>query len=254
MALDDKTRQEFLVHAREIVACLEAADDEGFMAVLDTLARTREVDLFNELGRMTRSVHETLNNFKLDTRITSLAEEEIPDAKERLNYVITMTEQAANRTMDAVEETLPLAEKLGERSEEYLSAWKRFRGREMPVEEFRELSRDLEAFFEQATSDIQSIRSSLSDVLMAQDYQDLTGQIIRRVITMVQEVEDQLVELIRIAGKRLAPEAQKTELSAQEQEKEDNRKGVGPAVPGVDAGDVVSSQDEVDDLLSSLGF
>jgi chemotaxis protein CheZ len=252
LPLDDKARAEFLTHAREIVARLEAADDEGFMAALDTLARTRETDLFNELGKLTRSLHETLTGFQLDSRISALAEKDIPDAKERLNYVITMTEQAANRTMDAIEEMLPLAETLGERTEKYASAWKRFRGREMPVDEFRELSRELDGFFEQASTDIQQLRGSLSDVLMAQDYQDLTGQIIRRVITMVQEVEEQLVELIRMAGKRLAPES--TEEDAQLKEEDDNRRGVGPAVPGVDKGNLVSSQDEVDDLLSSLGF
>lgn len=252
MNLDDGTRQQLLDLARRAVEMLEQRDDEGFAGLLDELARTRETDLFVELGRMTRSLHSTLNSFRLDSRITALAEDEIPDAKERLNYVITMTEQAANRTMDAIEETLPLAEKLGERAESYRAAWQRFRGREMQVDEFRELSRELDSFFDTSMKDVETIRGNLSDVLMAQGFQDLTGQIIRRVINMVHEVEENLVELIRIAGKRLAPEAMGAADKA-DQELEDNRRGVGPAVPGVDSG-TVSSQDEVDDLLSSLGF
>ena len=89
---------------------------------------------------------------------------------------------------------------------------------------------------------------------MAQDYQDLTGQIIRRVITLVQDVENSLVELVRITGQRMQPSAVAEVSAEKEKEKEKDIEACGPAVPGVDKGDIVSSQDDVDDLLSSLGF
>jgi chemotaxis protein CheZ len=89
------------------------------------------------------------------------------------------------------------------------------------------------------------MKTNLNDVLMAQDFQDLTGQIISRVITLVEEVEGNLVELIRLTGDRFIKpqDAPETDTAAE-----------GPHVPGVGRTDVVADQDEVDDLLSSLGF
>jgi len=90
---------------------------------------------------------------------------------------------------------------------------------------------------------------------MAQEFQDLTGQILRRVITLVQEVEDNLVELIRLSGGEKAEVEPGASASKETKNTEDILKGVGPQVPGVgDDGGAVSGQDEVDDLLSSLGF
>lgn len=80
---------------------------------------------------------------------------------------------------------------------------------------------------------------------MAQDFQDLTGQIIRKVIDLVHDVEEKLVKLVRITGNKIEEETIV---------KEGREKLAGPAVPGLDQGDQVSGQDEVDDLLSSLGF
>ena len=89
------------------------------------------------------------------------------------------------------------------------------------------------------------MHASLSEVLMAQDYQDLTGQIIRKVITLVQNVEQKLVKLVRITGNKLDDSKGATD---------DKKELSGPAIPGLDQGDQVTNQDDVDDLLSSLGF
>lgn len=251
MGNDAEKRERCLVQARALVESLESGDHENCDRILEELSAVRETDLFVELGKMTRDLHDTLNGFQIDTRISNLAEKDIPDAKERLNYVVQMTEQAANKTMDAVERCIPLAETIGRRSTDFKTAWQRFRDREMTAEEFRQLSNELDEFFEQTGGDVDTLRSNLSDVLMAQDFQDLTGQVIRRVTSMVQDVEESLVGMIRIAGKRLAQDGANG-ASATPQEK-DNR-GTGPAVPGVSDVGVVQSQDEVDDLLSSLGF
>ena len=90
--------------------------------------------------------------------------------------------------------------------------------------------------------------------MMAQDFQDLTGQIIRRVINLVQEVEDNLVELIRLSGSVESAVADK--VPAQKSCPDGAvMQGLGPQVPGLgETAGAVSGQDEVDDLLSSLGF
>jgi chemotaxis protein CheZ len=86
---------------------------------------------------------------------------------------------------------------------------------------------------------------------MAQDFQDLTGQIIGRVINLVSDVEDSLVEIIKIGGNRLS----KSSPQKKEEEKKEEAVALdGPQVPGLESTTAVSGQDEVDDLLSSLGF
>ncbi len=238
-----------LAQARKLVAELEAGNGDAAASLVEDLAKSRESGLFHELGKMTRDLHEALNSFQLDSRMADLASVDIPDAKERLNYVITMTEDAANKTLGAVEETLPVAENMQRQARELHDKWTRFRSKEMSVEEFRELSKEVDTFLAFTVDSASKVNSNLSDVMMAQGFQDLTGQVIRKVITLVKEVEDNLVTLVRISGQRFKqPDESKTA-------KQCDSRGHGPQVPGVDKGtDVVSGQDDVDDLLSSLGF
>jgi chemotaxis protein CheZ len=232
--------------AKNLVEALEAKNTELVGDLIYKLTAERDAELFNEIGKLTREVHDALTGFHADSRISELTENDIPDAKERLNYVVTMTEQAAHRTMNAVEDSLPVAESMATKGEQLKTSWSQFRNKEMSSDEFRALCHELDDYFDNVGSQVSSIQSKLSEVLMAQDYQDITGQIIRRVIGLVQEVEGNLVGLIKVTGERYS--------SGEKKEKEDGIEAVGPAVPGVDTADVVSSQDDVDDLLSSLGF
>lgn len=259
--------EQTLNQARMLVEHIESGDEQAAQDALEELSKLRETDLYRELGKLTRELHDTLNSFKLDSRITDLAAQDIPDAKERLNYVINMTEQAANKTLNAVEESLPVSEQLQGRSEELGAQWERFRRREMSAEEFRELSRELDGYFAEVGQSAASLHSNLSDVLMAQDFQDLTGQIIRRVISLVQDVEQSLVDLVRLSGRAdglhtsaaavgaaAAAAAGGAAVAAAVEEVPDVE-AQGPHVPGIDEGEnVIQGQDEVDDLLSSLGF
>ncbi|OOG26220.1 chemotaxis protein CheZ [Thioalkalivibrio denitrificans] len=239
-----------LERARQLVAHMESGDDDSAGRLIEELGRMHESLIFQELGKLTRDLHEALNAFRTDSRLSEIAETDIPDAKERLNYVVTLTEQSAHRTLNAVEESLPMAESLAGRAGELSGVWERFKARELSAEEFRQLSADLGDFLNQTGRDAEVIRKNLSDVLMAQDFQDLTGQVIRRVINLVHDVEQNLVGLVRISGERLSTPEQK-----KKKPKQKSNKGTGPAVPGtVDGSDVVSGQDDVDDLLSSLGF
>ena len=250
MGHDAQTSKDRLTQVRALLEQLEQGNDDEAERLLDELMRQRETSLFLELGKLTRELHEALNAFLADSPLVKLANTEIPDAKARLNHVVSMTESAANRTLNAVEHSLPLSESIREQVEALAADWQRFRRRAMGADEFRDLTRRLDEFLGRTGADMARLHGSLSEVLMAQDYQDLTGQIIRRVINLVQEVEDNLVGLIRISGQRLTAEpraeaAVRATVGATVS---------GPAVPGVDHGELVQGQDEVDDLLSSLGF
>jgi len=243
-----------LEFAKKLVECIEQGNVDEAEQAMEELSALRESRLFQELGKLTRDLHDSMVGFQVDPKMTALAETEIPDAKERLNYVITMTEQAADKTLTAVESSLSLSDELREKASKLQGNWGRFRSRDMDVTEFRAMSGDLDEFFQWLNEKGPEISSKLSDIMMAQDFQDLTGQVIRRVITLVQDVEEGLVGLIRMTGQKKTGHGG-AEKNRQESGKDGTDiKAVGPVVPGVDQGNVVNGQDEVDDLLSSLGF
>ena len=238
--------KELLAQAEELIKEMQRGNEQNAAKLLDYVHTVRENTLFQEVGKMTRQLHDALESFRSDSRIDTLAEQEIPDARQRLSYVIEMTQKSADRTLNAVEETMPIADKITKQAGKLSQAWKRFRNRELSVEQFRELSGLIDTFLSDIEHDSAVMKDSLNDVLMAQDFQDLTGQIIKRVITLVEEVEGNLVELIRLTGDRFVKgvESQEPDIKAE-----------GPHVPGGNVKkDVVSNQDDVDDLLSSLGF
>ena len=244
--------------ARRLIDHLEVGDETAANEIIRQLRHPYERELFEELGKLTRDLHEALNSFRGDSRLVELTRDEIPDAKERLNYVVSMTEQATHRTLNALDEGMPLVESLHQRSLELTARWTRFRNRELSVDEFREFAKELDEFFIESGEETDRIRTLMSEIMMAQDFQDLTGQIIRRVIRLVQEVEENLVGLIRLSSSRMEPvKAMEQVMDAAEQAAHASAaKSFGPIVPNTQdaAVDVVSGQDDVDALLSSLGF
>ena len=243
-------RDLLLEKAQALLASLDSAEtsDQQLESMIDDLNNLRDNSLFKELGKMTREIHDSIMNFRMDNRIANLAEVDIPDAKDRLEYVITMTENAANTAMAVIEEGSPVAEKLGGQAGELKAQWEKFRRREMSPEELRTMGHDVEMFFDESEQMMSKLLAGFTEILMAQDFQDLTGQIIRQVINLVNEIESNLVQLVKIQGENLVREEPKAEKAGE-------TKLDGPQVPGKEtSSDVMKGQDDVDDLLASLGF
>lgn len=242
-------KQQLLAVSTRLIELIEKDDDNGIEKALDELVSIRESSLFQELGKLTRELHDSIRNFELDDRFNDIAETEIPDAKERLEYVLTMTEQSADKTLTAVEDSQPKIDALSQRLDDMENRWSRFMKKDLSADEFRQLASDIGEFLSDSKTVSGEISSNLNTVLMAQDFQDLTGQIIRRVINLVDDVESNLVNLIRLQGS----ETTSTE-SKEKTEKTGKDALEGPQIPGKEAADVMSNQDDVDDLLASLGF
>lgn len=240
-------KSDLLGLARELVAALEKGDEAESDRLIDQVAGLRETQLFQEVGRLTRQLHDTMVSFSVDSTITAMTEHDIPNAKERLQYVIAMTEQAADQTLTEVEKLLPVSQQLNDQAALLSSKWARFLDREMPLDEFKSMSSEISEHFEQSRQGLQLVQAGLNDILLAQGFQDITGQIIRKVIDLVHELETSMIKLISISG-------QKKTSSGPVVLGQQNLPG--PVVPGVDdrQGDVATNQDDVDDLLSSLGF
>jgi chemotaxis protein CheZ len=244
MTVDTVINDNVLATAERLVVEMRSGNEDQAAKALDELVRAREVSLFQELGKLTREFHDALASFRVDSRVSDLAEKDIPDARERLNHVITMTQNAADRTMSAVEHSLPLVEDIANVAVNLRAQWQRFQKREMNAQEFRELAKSIDSFLGTTETKSADLKSKLNDVLLAQDFQDLTGQIIKRVITLVEDVEANLVNLIKLSSQKVVPV----------NTPHDAIKAEGPVVPGVKTDGAVSGQDAVDDLLSSLGF
>lgn len=179
-----------------------------------------------ELQRVARDLQHALDEFRSDARLTQLAQQDVPDAKLRLEHVLKLTDDAAHRTLDLVEQSVPIADRtalLLKSAPELTGSAKTTAGLEMD-----------------------QLRSNLTEMLLAQGYQDLSGQILRGVMKLVGEIEMVLARLVAVTGNTES----RTPLAVNA-----NRASVvGPAVPGVTQGSVVGAQGDVDDLLSGMGL
>lgn len=225
---------------------IDEAEDE-ILSIANRLQK--KGDLYNAVGELTRDLHESLTRFVNDDRLQTIADVEMPDASERLKNIISMTGDAANATLDAVDASIPKIEELTHLLDELSPAWEQLMHGHIDRSAFVNLCHKVDELISKTRHSSEDVSQQLTSIMMAQGYQDLTGQMLHKVIGLVSEVEDKLVSFLLTFGKNTTPkgddaDALKEALSPQ-----------GPAVTAKDkeAG-VASSQDDVDDLLASLGF
>ena len=237
-----------LDQAKKLVELLESGQQEAADAVIAEIQNPINSELFAEIGKLTRQLHDSLRNFQVDSRLNDLAKADIPDAKERLSYVITRTEEAANKTMDAVEAIIPVVDTIAGQVTAVNPSWTKLMNNDLDLTEFKSLCLDIDLLLKNTGKETSHIHSLMTDVLMAQDFQDLTGQVIRKVIDLVIEVEESLINMLTAFGlsSELTEEKSMPEVGENLVE--------GPIVNTEQRDDVVEDQDDVDDLLSSLGF
>jgi len=257
-------QEEFGATIAALAGALAAGNEELFHQELDVLVERREHYLFGELRRLATGLETALIRFSVDSRLVDLAEKEIPDARHRLDHVIKMTDEAAHRTMDLVEQSGPLAERTARQAGELADVWHRFRTRTLEVNDFHDMLRRMDSFLDTTRNDMERVRGNLAEVLLAQGYQDLSGQIIRGVMKLVGELEAALGELVRLSsghGSREQANERANEKAGEPASESDRRGGAsssshgfGPQVPGIDRGPAVSDQQDVDALLSGLGM
>lgn len=238
-------------------------DDMGAVAEhIHQINHARDETLYFEVGRLTRALHTALRDFHLEIGLHSTVEvkhelSEMADARSRLNYVISMTENAANQTMDRVDEASPMLQHLIDESGAIQQAWQSLQS-QTPAQDAATvaLNERIQQLLTRVIGDGQAIHGRLTDILMAQGYQDLSGQVIKRVIELVSDVEQNLVRLVKLASNVEEVAGIKHANSDRVSERDDTRKlqAEGPQINQQDNQDVMSGQDDVDDLLSSLGF
>jgi chemotaxis protein CheZ len=197
--------------------------------------------MLNRIGQMTRGLHESLRGLGLDKMIEQAAHD-IPDARDRLNYVARMTEQAADRVLNATDVANPLQDEIAEQAAALEARWNKVMEVPSVKSEYNDAAQETLAFIHKTVENTTATKEQLMDIMMAQDFQDLTGQVIKKITVLAQEIEKQLVQILL----DYSPTAVKKET--------DGGLLNGPQIDPDNSVNVVSNQGQVDDLLDSLGF
>ena len=192
-------------------------------------------EIYRQLGQLTRLLHDTLEQLGVMPQL-QMAANGLPDARSRLNYVARKTGEAAEKVLNSVD-----AAKL---EQNRIAVQARRIGEAIVADPTRALSAgSLIDFVSEIDGASARIDRHLTDIMLAQDFHDLTGQVVAKVVTLAADLEDNLVKLLLQAAPADLPPRVAEPAALQ-----------GPVVDATGRSDVVSNQGEVDDLLASLGF
>jgi chemotaxis protein CheZ len=219
-----------------LLGAMESGNAAAFRHAFDELCAEMDSGLLPELKRITAKAQSALARFSAEARLDALAGHEVPDARKRLTHVVKLTDEAAHRTLDLVELCGPLVDEAARGAAQLLES------RNSPQWPSR-----AEEFLSRTRSGAEALRAHLSELLMAQGYQDITGQIIRSVIALVDELERVLGKLVQIAEG-----IEVTSLVRSLPTPLNWEQGLGPQVAGIANGDAVAGQDDIDALLSQM--
>ncbi len=226
----------FVVRHRGALAQLNHAyasgDETAFELALDELFASRKSMMLTDVQRLSESLLAALTRFRSESRIATMAVKDIPDARLRLDHVLSMTEEAAHRTLDIIEQSAPLADATARSAAELADT--------LDERSHQEIRR----FLTEVRGNAEQVRRNLTEVMLAQGFQDLTGQILRGVRTLVCEIETTLQELASLAGVTLRlPVLEEGSMVSPQ----------GPAIPNLTL-NAVTEQGDVDDLIAGLGI
>jgi len=247
MSKSDLLNARYRAHVAALQGALDAGDDVAFHHAFEQLREGMNVEFMPELRRITASAQEALRKFREETRLDDLAANEVPDARKRLAHVVKLTDEAAHRTLDLVEQSGPIVTQAARDAAELLEAWSAYPHRERVGDSL--WPERAHSYLERAVKETEQVRNNLNEMLMAQGFQDLTGQIIRGVISLVGELETMLGQLVRLSNGDETVRA----LRVLPATAPDLSRGVGPTVPGVNGAPAVSDQDDIDALLKNFG-
>ncbi len=222
---------------QDFLDALTSGDVERAEESLLVISTLGEKELFSEVGKITRNLHNAITEFKtmIDPKLKNMALEEMPEATDKLNWVVTKTEEAAERTIGLVEKNLSLQSEIVKRLDILEQFFQECEG---DCKEQQEALQYLRKVSEEMNVDFM-------DVILAQEYQDLTGQIIKKTINLVRELEADLVELIKVFGVKITPKKKSVRLLEKTGAEE-------PLAP--EEAETLKSQEDVDSLLQEFGF
>jgi chemotaxis protein CheZ len=200
-------------------------------------------EMFQKLGSITRQLHDALNELGY-TPVLKGTVEELPDARSRLEYIARLTGEAAEKVLNRVDEAKAEQERVIDHSKQLLDTLRRVPGLKWAMPELTDWSEKIQISAERTDT-------HLTDIMMAQDFHDLTGQVIKKVVALAATIEGQLLQLLLQAAPHALAHHEEGGPRAGASSREEL---AGPVVNPEGRTDVVTDQSQVDDLLASLGF
>ncbi|RJG05617.1 protein phosphatase CheZ [Noviherbaspirillum cavernae] len=198
--------------------------------------------MYERLGNIVRLLHDSLRELGYDRSLSDVASQ-ITDAQGRLEYIATLTEQAADKVLNAVDSGMPEQDELAKTAKDMDVRWTQLFEGKLSIEEFKRLAGDSKQFAATVTAATDAEKARLLDIMMAQDFQDITGQLIKKIVAITSAAERELAQLLRDN----APPEVKAAMAAEQQKPVELMQG--PATDGK-----AMAQDDVDSLLADLGF
>ncbi len=204
-----------------------------------------EKNMYERLGGIVRVMHDSLRELGYDKALTE-ASSQIVDAQDRLEYVASLTEQAANKVLNTLDEGMPAQDVLSKQAKDMENRWADLFAGKLSIEQFKTLAGDARQFAQVVSEATEAEKARLLEIMMAQDFQDITGQLIKKVVNITKTVENELAQLLRDSAPADVKEKLAQKQAVQEQPVQLMS---GPSVPAA-----ALDQDSVDDLLADLGF
>ncbi|WP_062609198.1 protein phosphatase CheZ [Caballeronia calidae] len=230
----------------EFAAAVAESESEGGQSSDRILAR---------IGQLTRTLRDSMRELGLDKQVEAAAQA-VPDARDRLKYVATMTEQAAERALNAIELAKPMQEAMQAEAQALDARWAKWYDAPLAQGEAGALLAQTRTFLQSVPERTQATNAQLLEIMLAQDFQDLTGQVIKKITDVVYLIEQQLLGVLL---ENIAPERREqfaASAAALMSSASGSPEGLlnGPQINPEGRSDVVQDQSQVDDLLASLGF
>jgi len=204
-----------------------------------------EKGMYERLGGIVRLLHDSLRELGYDKALTE-ASSQIMDAQDRLEYVATLTEQAANKVLNTLDDGMPAQDLLSKQAKDMENRWEDLFSGKLSIEQFKALAGDSRQFAQMVSAATEAEKARLLEIMMAQDFQDITGQLIKKVVVITKTVENELTQLLKDSAPPDVKEKLAQKQAAQEQPQ--------PLMSGPSVPTVALDQDSVDDLLADLGF
>ncbi|MDP2367532.1 protein phosphatase CheZ [Rhodoferax sp.] len=202
-------------------------------------------DVHRMIGALTRQLHDSLNGLGLTEKVNAWADE-IPDAKSRLSYIARLTGEAAEKVLNRVD--------LAKAQDEHIAAETRRIGALIVKDPVAAVAKGhVMNFLSDVERSTKEIDGHLTEIMMAQDFHDLTGQVIAKVVNLAAGIEEELVRMLVLTAPAHAA-TQAAPTPSGEEHHPHTPSLSGPVVNPEGNPDVVKGQSEVDDLLASLGF
>jgi chemotaxis protein CheZ len=221
----------------------ETATDLDLEIEFPEQASASNDEIIQRIGLMTRQLHDNLRALGYHSKIQEAAQA-IPDTRQRLDYVADLTGKAAERVLTLTEISIPMQDGLARESEALAQRWQKLMDNELSVDEFKALVEETRGHLSSSQRRSRETAQHLRDIMMAQDFHDLTGQVLRKVTEMASTLEIEMVQLLIDS----APPETRAEIHQGE--------GLinGPVINPDGRSDIVANQAQVDDLLATLGF